>query len=235
VALAAPSPLESWVFAYGQLGSGRGERIVLYNPGDERAEVDVAVRPAGVEEDGADPPPQPFGVTVPPGRYEIVDYAGDDRVPRDVDHATVVRSRNGVPVVAERVLTFNRRSSGDVAASTGSAFAARSWTFATLGGGDRPASRLVAYNPGSQAARLSVTGLLGGRQVALDGLGGIEVAAGGQSPIELPDDIRGTEVALVVEAGAPVVVERLVATAGGLYQSAGPGLPAADTAVALSP
>jgi hypothetical protein len=235
VALAAPAPLESWVFAHGQLGAGRGERIVLYNPGDERAEVEVAVRPAGVEEDGADPPPQPFGVTVPPRRYEVVDYAGDDRVPRDVDHVTIVRSRNGVPVVAERVLTFSRRSSGDVAAGPGSAFAARSWTFATLGGGDRPASRLVAYNPGSDAARLSVTAVVGGRRVALDGLGDVEVPAGGQRQIELPDDLRDTEAALVVGSDAPVVVERLVATAGGLYQAVGPGLPGTDTAVPLSP
>jgi hypothetical protein len=195
----------------------------------------VAVRPAGLEQDGADPPPQPFGVTVPPRRYEIVDYAGDDRVPRDVDHVTTVRSRNDVPVVAERVLTFNRRSSGDVAAGSGSAFTAKSWTFATLGGGDRPASRLVAYNPGSHRASVSVTVLVGGRKVAPDGLRGIEVPAGGQSQIELPDDVRGTEAALVVESDAPVVVERIVATAGGLYQAAGPGLPAIDSAVPLSP
>jgi hypothetical protein len=233
VALAAPAPLESWVFAHGELGSGRTERIVLYNPGDERAEVDVAVRPAGVEQDGADPPPQPFGVTVPPRRYEVVDYAGDDRVPRDLDHVTVVSSRNGVPVVAERVLTFNRRSSGDVAAGTGSAFAAESWTFATLGGGDRPASRLVAYNPGSRPARLSVTGLVGGREVAPDGLGGVEVPAGGQTQIELPGEVQGADASLVVESDAPVVVERLVATAGGLYQAASPGLPDIDTAVPL--
>jgi uncharacterized protein DUF5719 len=233
VALAAPAPLESWVFAHGELGSGRTERIVLYNPGDERAEVDVAVRPAGAEQEGADPPPQPFGVTVPPRRYEVVDYAGDDRVPRDLDHVTTVSSRNGVPVVAERVLTFNRRRSGDVAAGTGSAFAADSWTFATLGGGDRPASRLVAYNPGSRPARLSVTGLVGGREVAPNGLRGIEVPARGQSQIELPGDVQGPDASLVVESDGPVVVERLVATAGGLYQAAGPGLPAIDTAVPL--
>jgi hypothetical protein len=78
-----------------------------------------------------------------------------------------------------------------------------------------------------------VTGLVGGSEVAPDGLRAVEVPAGGQTQIELPAEVQGTDASLVVESDAPVVVERLVATAGGLYQAAGPGLPGTDDAVPL--
>lgn len=240
LALAAPSPLERWVFAHGARGSGRGERIVVYNPTSERAEVDVAVRPTseGEDDEQADtPPPQPFGVTIRPGHFEVIDYSEEDRVVPDTNHSTVVESRNGVPIVAERVLTFSRGepSSGDVAAGAGAALASRSWTFASLGAGSRPESRLAVYNPDSERpARLSVTGLVDGSEVAPDALQDIEVPAGDQREIELPDEVEGSDAALVVEADAPVVVERLTTTAGGLVQAVGPGLPGTDSAVSLS-
>jgi hypothetical protein len=235
LALGAPSPLETWAFAYGRRAPGRGERIVLYNPSDERAEVDVAVVPGGAA-DEAVPPPQPFGVTIAGGRYEILDYAEEDRIPADAGYATVVRSRNGVPVVAERVLTFTAgRTEGDVAAGGGAAMAARSWTFATLGSGRDPSSRLMAYNPDpDRPVRLSVTGLVDGREVAPGDLQDLEVPADSPRGIELPAEIQGSASALVVEAEGPVVVERLVATADGLPQAVGPGLPGSEGAEPLS-
>src|SRR5690606_10437584 len=75
------------------------ERIVVYNPGDERAEVSVELVPAT----GDGPAPQPFGLSVGPGDHEVVDYGAHERVVAGVAHATMVRSTNGVPVVAERV------------------------------------------------------------------------------------------------------------------------------------
>jgi hypothetical protein len=237
VALAAPAPLEAWTFAHGRVGSSRGERIVVYNPTEQRAEVEVGVRPA---EEGADPAAvaaaaQPFGVSVPPGRYEILDFAEEERVPRDVGHATVIRSTNGVPIVAERVLDFARRGGGDLAAGSGSPFAARSWTFATTGG-EGLVSRFVAYNPDpDRPARLSLTALVDGERVAPDELQAIEVPPGSRHEVRLTEDLEAGDPAVVVESDVPVVVERFVSTAGGLGQAAGPGLPAADTATALTP
>ncbi|HEY8525503.1 MAG TPA: DUF5719 family protein [Acidimicrobiales bacterium] len=230
LALAAPSPLGTWVFPAGTVSASRGERIVLYNPGDERAEVDVSVHPVELPADA--PPPQPFGVTVRPGRYEVIDYAEDDRVPRNDVHTTVVRSRNGVPVVAERVQTFTRRRGGDVAAGPGAAFAAPTWLFATLGGGDRPGSSLVAFNPDPERpARVSVTGLGQGAPIAAEGLQDVEVPPGGLRRLDLGDDVAGPDGAVRVVADAPVVVERLITTPGGLIQAMVPGLPAGDAAV----
>jgi hypothetical protein len=137
------------------------ERIVVYNPGEHRAEVDVSLVPMST---GLMPAPQPFRLRVGPGDYQVVDYGAEARVAPGVQHATVVRSTNGVPVVAERVAvdqgtvpertrrtprgeTPDRRT--ETAASTGSRLAAPVWRFPTLADPDDDESTvtLTVYNP----------------------------------------------------------------------------------------
>ena len=83
----------------------------MFNPTDEVAEVEVEVRLDDPETNGV---PEPFEVTVAPHRYAIVDLHEPDlevtettprRVPDGVDHSIIVRSLNGVPVAAEKVVT----------------------------------------------------------------------------------------------------------------------------------
>ena len=143
------------------------ERIVLYNPGDERAEVDVQVMPAADEEaDDAGPAPQPFGLSLGPGRYEVLDLGAEERIPAGVPHTTVVRSTNGVGVVAQRVTAdrgpLPRRRSpnaaqpprpSEISATTGSRVAAPVWRFMGLGdpGDDSSTVSFVVYNPDPDA------------------------------------------------------------------------------------
>ena len=147
------------------------ERIVVYNPGEERAEVDVQVIPAAVEGgDDAAPAPQPFGLSVGPGRFEVLDLGDEERVPEGVPHTTVVRSTNGAGVVAERVTADrgpvpeqrSRRSEAqprpsEVSATTGSRLAAPVWRFLGMGDPDDEGSTVsfVVYNP-DPAASVSV-------------------------------------------------------------------------------
>ncbi|HLM65686.1 MAG TPA: DUF5719 family protein [Acidimicrobiales bacterium] len=239
VVLAVPQPLEAWGFATGRLGGGRREQIVVYNPTDERAEVDVSVRPSGG--DGREPPP-PFGLTIRAGGYEVIDYGEDERVPRDVGHATVVRSRNGVPVVAERVLSFPG-SAGDIAAGTGATFADRSWLFATRGSDDDAVAFLVAYNPDrDRPARVSATGYVDGEAVAPDELQDVEVPPGGRAELRFEGDLDTGDLAAVIDSDLPIVVERSLENADGGGQAVGPGIlgdeeavPLADVDVALEP
>jgi hypothetical protein len=142
------------------------ERIVVYNPGEERAEVDVSLVPMST---GLLPAPQPFRLRVGPGDYQVVDYGAEARVAPGVQHATVVRSTNGVPVVAERVAvdqgsvpertsqtprgeTPERRT--ETAASTGSRLAAPVWRFPSLAAPDDGESTVTftVYNPDPLAA-----------------------------------------------------------------------------------
>jgi hypothetical protein len=118
---------------------------------------------------GLMPAPQPFRLRVGPGDYQMVDLGAEARVAPGVQHATVVRSTNGVPVVAERVAvdqgtvpertrrtprgeTPDRRT--ETAASTGSRLAAPVWRFPTLGDPDDDESTvtLTVYNPDPLAA-----------------------------------------------------------------------------------
>jgi hypothetical protein len=239
VVLATPQPLEAWAFATGRLGAGRREQIVVYNPTDERAEVDVSVRPSS--RDGREPPP-PFGLTIRAGGYEVIDYGEDERVPVDVGHATVVRSRNEVPVVAERVLSFPG-SAGDIAAGTGAAFADRSWLFATRGSDDDGRAFLVAYNPDPERpARVSVTGYVDGEAVAPGELRDVQVPPGGRVELRFEEDLDTGDLAVVVESDLPIVVERSLADTDGGGQAVGPGIlgdegavPIADVDVAVEP
>src|SRR4029453_18886619 len=100
VALGVPEASTAWAFPDGVVDDSRTERIVVYNPGDERAQVEVQVLPTS---DEPAPAPQPFRLSVRGGTFAAVDYGAEDRVVPGVEHATLVRSTNGVPVVAERV------------------------------------------------------------------------------------------------------------------------------------
>jgi hypothetical protein len=138
---------------------------------DDAATDDAATDDAATDETG-DPtddgsaaaivPPQPFGLSVGPGRYEVVDLGAEDRIPPGVPHTTIVRSTNGVGVVAERVTVDRspvpeRRSRraepqprrSEISATTGSRLAAPVWRFLSLGDPDDDTSTVtvVVYNP----------------------------------------------------------------------------------------
>jgi hypothetical protein len=99
--LGAADPENVWVFPDGIGADAYQERYALFNPAAEPAEVDVAVLLDDPDTNGV---AEPFQVTVQPHRYAIVDVFGDGRVPVGLAHAAVVRVRNDVPVVAQRVI-----------------------------------------------------------------------------------------------------------------------------------
>lgn len=205
------------------------ERIVVYNPGDERAEVDVRAVPTGDA-----PAPQPFGLSIGPGRYDIVDFGAQARIEPGVPHSTVVRSTNGQPVVAERVLLDegpvpSRAASGtprpgELSAALGSRLAAARWCLPSLGevGGDGRTVEIVVFNPSAGAARTVEAGP-----------DGVEVGPGERMAIALDEDAGAASGDAVVVADGPVVVERVVRAADGRRVSAHPAIPVGDGAIVL--
>ena len=97
---AAPSPAGAWFFADGRVDATTFERIAVYNPGDTAALVEVAVERPRVAQQLAI---EPFEVQVAPQSYAEVVLNDEGRIPQPLRHSTVVRSLNGVPIVAERV------------------------------------------------------------------------------------------------------------------------------------
>jgi Family of unknown function (DUF5719) len=246
VALGVPQPSTTWAFPDGVVDDTRTERIVVYNPGDERAEVEVQVLPTS---DERAPAPQPFGLSIRAGTFAVVDYGAEDRVVPGVEHATLVRSTNGVPVVAERATTQAGEPNGgdddtddgddeggdgaadDMASGPGAVVAATRWAFPSSLGTDAAEVRIVAFNPDPEhAVRVTLLTVANGRKTEVGGAQGVEVPPGGR--VVLHDRAHG--VAWVVEAGTPVVVERMVMGEGGLALAAGVGIPSVDGSVSLA-
>jgi hypothetical protein len=223
------------------------ERIVVYNPGDHRAEVEVSVIPTT---DEPAPAPQPFRLRLGAGDYEVVDYGDQDRIAPGVHHTTVVRSTNGEPVVAERVTVdqgplparTEGTASGDtptrpseITATTGARLAAPEWRFPSLADPDVEDSTVIftVFNPDpAEAVEVSVTLLMAERSDDAH-RDQVVVPPGTAMALEL-DAVQAAEArAATVVADGPVVVERVVRLADGRRRTLRPGIPAADGALPL--
>ena len=217
------------------------ERIVVYNPGDERAEVDVTAVPTG---DAL--APQPFSLSIGPGRYEIVDYGGQQRIEPGVAHATVVRSTNGQGVVAERVLLDEgpvpseardgTPRPGELSVAIGARLAATAWRLPSVGdvGGDGRTAEIVVFNPDADATRtVDVTMTAADPDESLISPPPVDVAPGQRVAIALDAEAVAAAGDVAVAADGPVVVERVVRSADGRRVSAQPAIPVAAGAVVV--
>jgi hypothetical protein len=208
VSLGAPAPTGAWFFPDGVVGEGINERFVVYNPTNERAEVDVEIQVDDVTVTGE---VEPFELTVPPEGFETVNLNEEARITSARGgqgafvHGAVVRSANGVPIVAEREvdgIEETDRAGVDISSGSPLLFDA------AVAAGDADSSAeetLVIQNPVSDAeASVTVQVIEGGELVDAD-LGEIPVPGFGRAVVEL-DGLSGTP--LVVSADRPVVVER---------------------------
>lgn len=230
------------------------ERIVVYNPGDERAEVEVEVVPT-TDETG--PPVPPFSLSVRAGGYEVLDYGEHDRIVPGVVHATIVRSTGGQPVVVERATlddppgpTATLSGSDDegdpphrseITASSGARLAAPRWLFPTVAGlaGEGGTVRFAVLNPDPDRTvevRVMPTGApwSPGRDTTGDA-GPVGVPPGARVTVDLDAEAAASTLAAIVGADGPVVVERTVLGADGSRLAMGTGIPLAEGAVVLAP
>jgi hypothetical protein len=257
VALGVPEANTTWAFADGGVADGRTERIVVYNPGDEPAEVEVQVLPTT---DEPAPAPQPFRLSVRSGKFTVVDYGAEERVAPGVEHASLVRATNGVPVVAERLLAHAGEgargedegdggsdggaddgtdgggdegagaTAGDVAEGPGAVVAATRWSFPSSVRGPEAGVRFVVLNPDPErSVPVTLRAVVNGRETGVDGGADAVVAPGGR--LVLADDAAGSS--WIVEARAPVVVERVLVRDDGVRSAVGPGIPSIDGSVPL--
>ncbi len=247
LALGAPEAATTWAFADGVVGEGTTERIAVYNPGETRAEVDVSVLPTTRE---PAPAPQPFRLSIKPGDFAVVDYADEDRVPRDAAHATVVHATNGAPVVVERILTQtvdaeDGEEASDVVSGPGAVLAARTWTFPSTSVSDDgaeadadedgPPARFVVFNPDRErSAHVSLHAVENGRDTEVDDARDVEVPPGGRVTLVAGPSVDAPGTAFVVEADAAVMAERLVVTPDRLRVAMSVGIPSLDRSVPLA-
>jgi hypothetical protein len=212
-----PAAQERWAFAGGFTGAGVAERLVLQNPGDERADVLVQVTPYG----GSSSPPEPIEVTVEARRYAVVDLSAESRVPGVGYHSIDVESDRPVVVARTNWLTGGPEGEAPdgvvarpaltrgVAISTGTPVAARTWIVPAIDAGWDPAPVVLVHNPSEGIAMVTLTAYVDGGSDEIADAVDVEVAPGDSMAVPLPWADGRPEVTIRVTAGAPVVVERL--------------------------
>ncbi|MCU1453447.1 MAG: hypothetical protein JWN46_1593 [Acidimicrobiales bacterium] len=203
----APDTSTTWYFPDGRKIDGARSQIWVYNPTDRATTVDIAVALDDPQRNGVlDPSP----LAVPAGEVRSLDLTAQGTIPVGVGHSITVRSRDGVGVVADQLLSagppWARRG---VTVTTGAPVLAGAWLFP--GGSTTPdqTEQLVVANPGSTSVRVTVEVLASGRILTLPALSQVEVPSHGRVLLD-PSLFKLADVPLVVRASGPVAVERLL-------------------------
>lgn len=261
--LGAPTPAEVWMFPEGGLEEGVTEQVVVFNPSDDVAEVEVEVRldrgdgavTAGDPDDGEDGDggaegeeplpveeefvPEPYSLTVSPGGFSVVTLPDPDvpeRVPTG-GHSFVVRSLNGVPVAAERVMwAVDPANRSGIAATLGAPLAAPRWYFPGGGTSESRDEWIVLLNASSdEAVTYDITSTSRGQILEIEGLQGLTLDPGARAAVRIGDHAVREDLPILVEANGPVVVERglYAVSARGISQSM--GIPFSDGIVVPDP
>ncbi len=203
-----PDPAATWTWAEGDAGSGMNESYVIYNPGRGTARLQLSIDlDQGV--------PEPFDLSVGPDEVTTVVSSQEVRIPPGVGHAAVLQSRNGVPVVAERVVaaTSPSRWSG-LGELAGGLVAASRWLFPAAQSDRTHNGWVVLYNPGSSPVRAALTALGPGGET---GLGTVTVPPGRRVPIGLNQQQPALNLPLLLQASAPVYAELGIYGTGGAH------------------
>jgi hypothetical protein len=205
LSLGAPAAAPDWYFPDGALGPGYDERIFVLNPSDREAIVTITL----ASSDRVVQPPDLVELSLPPLTSREVPLRRSVPQPRRaVAVGAVVRSINGVEVVAERTVRYLDRDAPGVAAGTG---AARSTQLGRLGPAVARAARdaVVILNPGRRTSTVRIA-LLGASGAALSprSLQAVRVPAGRAVRVPVQRWTREAPMAAQVEATGAVVVER---------------------------
>jgi hypothetical protein len=214
VQLGVPEPQRAWIFADGVVSDDFRERFVVYNPTEELAEVEIGFRLDRPEENGI---PAPVELSIAPGSHATVDMNEDGRLPANVPHSVVVRSANDVPVVAERVLS-SRRPEGrrGLSVTTGSPVESPEWTFAAGSTAAESAESITIVNLDAEVlTEVDVLAVVGGQELPVSEMQDLVVEAGERLNLNLTRQIKNRDdLAIVVRATEPIVVERVLAELG---------------------
>lgn len=201
--LGATSTADTWYFPEGAVGTGFQERLSVLNPGTDEATVEVTLANA----DRSVPAAGSTEVPVPP--RSTVAIVLDEAALAGVrgGAAATVRSVNDVPIVVERTVFYTTQEVDGTASEIGSSTPARRWLLGPATS-HPDADSAVLLNTSSQAARVSLTLLSGGRPREPRLLADLEVAAGARLRVPLSELTSGEAYAVVVESDVPVVAER---------------------------
>lgn len=231
--LGAPSAANAWTFPDGEHSEGVSEQVVVFNPSEGVAEVEVEMR-LGDRSSGV--VPEPYSLTVLPGRYSLVslpDEAQPDRVPAGAGHSVLVRSLNGVPVVAERVTVAvepaHRRGVG---ATLGAPLGSSRWLFPAGGTSATLDMWIVVLNlSNDNSVNFALSSSTNGRSIPLEESQNLLLEPGGRLAVRIAT-LR-EDLPILVTATGPIVAERGLYGVGRPEFSQSMGVPFSDGSVAV--
>ena len=224
---AAPKAMSSWWFADGLASTGVKTVFVVQNPSSEIANIELQIRIDDVATYGE---VEPFEISVAPGRYAIIDVAGDGRVPPGVGYMASIESKNAVPIVADRVATHSPPATVvGTTVTMGSPVLATRWLVPAASLSSVAASTIVVANPSfTDSVTVTLSTVTDGKSTVLAGMRDVVVAAAGRVGIEIRTGASNPQVSIEVTSSSSVLVETRIA-----FEKAGVAaalaIPALDT------
>lgn len=218
--LGAPDLAEAWTFPEGLWADGLTQQWHVYNPNDVEAEISLEI--VASQGDVI----EPVDLTVPPKTQLVIDAAGTERIAAGVAHSSSIISLNGVPVVAERSLDARSPASRrGWTSALGSPLARERWVLPLGEVSGNTDEWVVVHNPSPVEATVSIIALAGRQLLAVEGLQDLAIGPGERIAVRLGDHIERSPLPLLVEATAPVVVERDLYRVGATGITAVIGIP----------
>ena len=203
--MGATDPATDWYFPTGASGGGVEESLTIMNPSDEEAMIDITL----VGEKGAIPARKLVGLEVRPETTQEVSLSKelDDRNVGAI--SALVRSTNGVDVIAERSVFYDTGSFNGYATEIGASAPSTSLWLGPPAA--QPSSdTVILLNVGEEEAEVDVElRRASGETLRPDQLQGLKVPTGGRSRIELSRWSEEESVIAIVTSSSPVVAERI--------------------------
>ena len=214
-----PSPQREWWFTSGRTGAMASELLMVFNPSDSPAQVNVSFFGIDITNDLAvdqtlKAAAPSTAIDVPAGVVVAINTDVLADLPKG-DHAMVVTSVNDVPVVVEHVLSQTVGGSSFTAITNGvpGGLVSAKWRIPSgLSNGARNAVSVV--NATGVNGTFSVSASGPGGQVELPSLVNIPLGAASVISFDVPADIKDGEV--TITATVPVVVQRRTTRGHGL-------------------
>jgi hypothetical protein len=199
--LGAREPSRSWYFAGGEVPQNGEEELILVNPSNREALVEI-VFPTDSERVT---PPDLGELPVAAGRQVTVNVA--DHLPRGTKHGVVVTSSNSVPLVVERRITAPVEGGRGIDMVFGVPRTSSRWVV-PVGSDVGGFSSLAITNPGGEDVRVRVSLISGDGPARPPELSALTVEAGRRETVELTSALKRKMATAVVESSsAGIAVE----------------------------
>lgn len=205
-----PSPMTKWWFAAGRTGPNVTEQLVVFNPNEDDESVTVvffgdgiSVDPTTIDAAGVTPL---SSVSIPAGEVVVIDTNTVADLPKG-DHAMLVSSVGGLPLVVEHIISQQLPRGTFTAISTGipEELTSRVWRVPSglLNGA---ASALAIANTTGDAGTFSMSAIGPGGEFTYPGFEAVPIGAAGVLNLGIPEGAVAGEV--IIRSDVPIVVQR---------------------------